>query len=464
MSIKPKKVTEKVEGVPGLERVNEWYSWRRMVGGKMYRKALNTKNYARAVAEATKLNDGIDLNGQSPALVVNKDSKLLQTALDEYIHSRPIREKSLLRYTSIAANICEGFGKVLNKREPLLADICREAATEYVRHRLNTPILPNGHKNARTRQGISPKSLNDELMVLKGALKYSVKKEWLAKVPDLDGVTNYKSRKGKASEVARPLEVEELKAVLKAAEAYDAKHAGEYAYPSFWQGVIKSYVYAGLRRDELKYLEWSDVIFRQNIIKVRPKRILCRRVVPFTSGAWGKIKDIINLESNAQAVTNNKAALRIVSYALNFRSESALLALKGKDFDPDNLRFTYSESIDWQPKGTSGEVPMNPNLRKTLEELHTIKTSNFVFPGTDGGYWRFHVDKSLKSIFKAAGITDNVRTHDLRHTCGYLLRRAGVGLETIKEILRHSDIAETMVYAKYNQEEGQSAVNKLPDL
>jgi len=52
--------------------------------------------------------------------------------------------------------------------------------------------------------------------------------------------------------------------------------------------------------------------------------------------------------------------------------------------------------------------------------------------------------------------------HDLRHTAACRMRRAGVGLDTIKEILGHSDIRVTMRYARVDKHEKQAAVEKLP--
>ena len=72
-------------------------------------------------------------------------------------------------------------------------------------------------------------------------------------------------------------------------------------------------------------------------------------------------------------------------------------------------------------------------------------------------------ERHLRRIAEAAGILDFTRVHDLRHTTGAMLRRKGVGLETIKEILRHSNIADTLIYARYEEAEGREAIRKLPD-
>lgn len=66
-------------------------------------------------------------------------------------------------------------------------------------------------------------------------------------------------------------------------------------------------------------------------------------------------------------------------------------------------------------------------------------------------------------MIEIAGINKSIRPHDLRHTFAVSLRRQGIGIETIKELMRHANIEETLIYAKYDLEEGRKAMAKLPD-
>jgi site-specific recombinase XerD len=52
--------------------------------------------------------------------------------------------------------------------------------------------------------------------------------------------------------------------------------------------------------------------------------------------------------------------------------------------------------------------------------------------------------------------------HDLRHTYASHLTMAGVPIPVIKELLGHSDIATTMIYAHLSPDIHKAAVNKLP--
>ena len=65
------------------------------------------------------------------------------------------------------------------------------------------------------------------------------------------------------------------------------------------------------------------------------------------------------------------------------------------------------------------------------------------------------------NLLRTARLPLHYRVHDLRHTFGQTLRRRGVPLETIMGLMRHADIAETMIYAKYDPIEGAREIKKL---
>ena len=99
--------------------------------------------------------------------------------------------------------------------------------------------------------------------------------------------------------------------------------------------------------------------------------------------------------------------------------------------------------------------------QEILKSLQGKSQSNFVFPDTDNGYWRMDFLKHLHKIRKIGNLPA-FRAHDLRHTTGMQLRRAGVALETIKELLRHANLEDTLIYARYEIKEGIAAIRNLP--
>lgn len=102
-------------------------------------------------------------------------------------------------------------------------------------------------------------------------------------------------------------------------------------------------------------------------------------------------------------------------------------------------------------------VPINQRARAALEAL-SGDHDRWVF--TYRGQRIQRVQKSFRGACAAAGIED-FRIHDMRHTCAAWLVQAGVSLREVAEILRHSDIRTTMLYAHLAPETTRQAVSVL---
>jgi integrase len=81
-----------------------------------------------------------------------------------------------------------------------------------------------------------------------------------------------------------------------------------------------------------------------------------------------------------------------------------------------------------------------------------------VFPGRDGE--RDDLKTAWQRLLKAADIT-RFRFHDLRHTFASKLVMAGVDLNTVRELLGHSDLKMTIRYAHLAPAVKASAVERL---
>lgn len=84
-----------------------------------------------------------------------------------------------------------------------------------------------------------------------------------------------------------------------------------------------------------------------------------------------------------------------------------------------------------------------------------------VFPGKNGEKLK-SVKKAWANILKLAQIK-NFRWHDLRHHFASKLAMGGVDLNTIRELLGHSDIQMTLRYAHLAPQHKAKAVAVLLD-
>lgn len=136
-----------------------------------------------------------------------------------------------------------------------------------------------------------------------------------------------------------------------------------------------------------------------------------------------------------------------------------LLSLEWTDIDFDLKILTVRG--DGSKTGQTRHVPLN---REALNVLHHWKQqpglkSKWVFHHWDGKPFR-NLRKAWIAVLKEAKIP-NFRWHDLRHTFASNLAIAGIDLNTVRELLGHSDYKMTLRYAHLTPEVKHRAVESL---
>jgi integrase len=113
--------------------------------------------------------------------------------------------------------------------------------------------------------------------------------------------------------------------------------------------------------------------------------------------------------------------------------------------------------------GKTRHIPLNTEAHSTLKAWRSQTNSkDLVFPGKNGV--RFDtIKKGWKTIVGAAEIK-NFRWHDIRHHFASRLVMVGVDLNTVRELLGHSDMSMTLRYAHLAPEHKAQAVQKLIEI
>ncbi|HBP6604782.1 TPA: DUF4102 domain-containing protein [Pseudomonas aeruginosa] len=129
------------------------------------------------------------------------------------------------------------------------------------------------------------------------------------------------------------------------------------------------------------------------------------------------------------------------------------------DIDLKNKLITVEG--DTSKSGQTRHIPMNKETMTSIEgwRKQYPRNSGYVFPGKDGKRLD-NVKKSWDGLLKLARI-EGFRWHDLRHTFASKLVMAGVPLNTVRELLGHSDLAMTLRYAHLAPDSKAAAVELI---
>lgn len=157
---------------------------------------------------------------------------------------------------------------------------------------------------------------------------------------------------------------------------------------------------------------------------------------------------------------NQDAAALIRLAMVTGMRKGALLALRWDDCDFERNIITLRG--DSAKKGKTDFIPMTPAAKTVLESIQN-RSSDYVFPGKNGGQ-RKDYRRIANRVKQKAGLPDDFRPlHGLRHNFASRLASSGeVELYTLQKLLTHSSPQMTQRYAHLRDETLMKAA-KLAD-
>lgn len=161
--------------------------------------------------------------------------------------------------------------------------------------------------------------------------------------------------------------------------------------------------------------------------------------------------------NNLNKAVNDKDFLLLIKTAIyTGMRRSEIIRLKMQDIDLKNGMIFARKTKGKKDRAIPIHDELRPALEAILQDIGPL-FPRWQSPGTISALFREYADK--------AGIPAkdgrNVHFHDLRHTFASYLAMANVDIYRIKELLGHSDIKTTMIYAKIKTEHLKKDIDKL---
>ena len=156
-------------------------------------------------------------------------------------------------------------------------------------------------------------------------------------------------------------------------------------------------------------------------------------------------------QGNSPKEIRDKAMLELL-YATGIRV-TELISLKTSDVNMQMDFIICKEGNKERviPFGGAAKTALKKYLSSTRETMIKDKKSNILFANCSGqpmsrqGFW-----KLIKYYAKRADIKADITPHTLRHSFAAHLVENGADLKSVQEMLGHSDISTTQIYANLN--------------
>lgn len=154
---------------------------------------------------------------------------------------------------------------------------------------------------------------------------------------------------------------------------------------------------------------------------------------------------------NSPKEIRDKAMLELL-YATGIRvTELITLKLSDINFSKNYIVCRDRNKERIIPYGNAAKEALSRYLKESRDVLLEDRNSDILFVNCSGqpmsrqGFW-----KLIKYYTKKAGITADITPHTLRHSFAAHLVENGADLRSVQEMLGHSDISTTQIYANIN--------------
>jgi integrase len=151
---------------------------------------------------------------------------------------------------------------------------------------------------------------------------------------------------------------------------------------------------------------------------------------------------------------NQYARWALWLYLLTGSRKDELLKAKWSDIDFNRKEWRLPDTKN----GKTHYLPLSDAGLEVLRKIPRLDGNPYIIVGKNPGCHLVNIDKPWQRIRKQAGVED-VHIHDLRRTVGSWLAQSGNSLHLIGQVLNHSNVSTTKIYARFGQDQVANALN-----
>jgi integrase len=212
-----------------------------------------------------------------------------------------------------------------------------------------------------------------------------------------------------------------------------------------------------LPEDKTGFVRYLSAAETTRLFEALAARDTRRRVARERANQWRRVRNYPEWPPYT-SYTDHLTPLVILALNTGLRF-GELTALRWHDVDMAQRLLTVVKHN--AKSGRARHVPLNSDAYKAIVAWRPASADDyaFVFPGIAGARIT-DVKTAWKEVLSEAKI-DRFRFHDLRHSFASNLAMAEIDLNTVRELLGHSDLTMTLRYAHLAPQHTAAAVEKL---
>jgi integrase len=206
----------------------------------------------------------------------------------------------------------------------------------------------------------------------------------------------------------------------------------------------------------VRFLTAAEELHLRSALKTREERL---RRARYSANQWRIARGYAVLPDFSTAPFVGRLRPMVLLSLNTGLRRGEVFSLTWGDVDFANANLTVQGSK--AKSGRTRHIPLNEEAISTLRawKPERARSTDLVFSG-NGGTVLNNVRRAWLGVLRVAGI-EKFRWHDLRHSFASNLVMAGVDLNTVRELLGHSDYKMTLRYAHLAPEHKAAAVAKL---